>query len=108
MFKGLRAFVIPCPFGQYPQQGPQRSLCLPQRAEDWFFEAPTCTSEIYGALLADEDEITGDESRQLANLENAVGRVVMDHGSSWVHTRSLAPVRWHALRALGVKYPVPS
>ena len=32
--------------------------------------------------MADEDELTGDESRQFVNHENAIGRVVIDHGSS--------------------------
>ena len=55
---------------------------FPKRAKDWFFEGPTYASKIHGALFgADKDELTSDEPRQLANLENAIGRAAMDHGS---------------------------
>lgn len=57
-------------------------LRLPQRAEDWFFEVPACTSEIHGALLARKGQLTGDEPRQLGDLENATGCTVMYHGGS--------------------------
>ena len=56
-------------------------MCLPKRAEDRFFEGSACASKIHGAFLADEDELAGDEPRQFADLENATGRAVMDHGN---------------------------
>ena len=56
-------------------------MCLPKCAEDWFFKGPTCASKVYGTFLADEDELAGDVPRQFADLENAMGRAVVDHGS---------------------------
>ena len=50
-------------------------------AENRFFEGTACASEIRSALLTDEDEITGDDSRQLADLENKKGCVVVDDGN---------------------------
>ena len=49
-------------------------------AENRFFEGTTCASEIRSALSTDEDEFTGDNSRQLADLENKKGCVVVDDG----------------------------
>jgi len=73
--------ILPSFFRQDPQKSKRRRLCLPERAEDRFFEGPTRASKIHGALFcADEDELTGDEPRQFANLENAIGCAVMDHG----------------------------
>ena len=74
-------FKPPSSSRQDLQEGTQRQLCLPKRAEDRFFEGSTYASKIYGAFLADEDELTGDEPRQFADLENATGRAIMDHGS---------------------------
>lgn len=51
-------------------------------AEDRPPEAPGGTNEIHGAIFADEHEPTGDESRQFANLEDAIGRAVVEHGGS--------------------------
>ena len=36
---------------------------------------------MHGALLVDWDELTGDELRQFADLENTMGCAVVDHGS---------------------------
>ena len=72
---------LPGFFRQDPQESNQRPLCLPKCAEDWFFEGPTCASKVYGAFSADEDELAGDVPRQFADLENAMGRAVVDHGS---------------------------
>jgi len=79
-------------FRQHHQKGVQERLRLPQRAEDWFFEVPTCASEIYDAFLADRDEITGYDPRQFTDFESAVGRAVLNHGSSCEPTWCLAPV----------------
>jgi len=75
-------FKLPGFLRQDPQESDKRPLCLPKCAEDWFFEGPTCTSKVYGAFSAvDKDEFAGDEPRQFADPENAVGRAVMGHGS---------------------------
>ena len=60
-------------------------MYLPQRAEDRFFEATTCAGEIRSALSAGRDELAGDDPRQLANLENAKGGVVVEHSSGQKH-----------------------
>ena len=62
-------------------------LCLPQYAENGYFEAPTYASEVQGAPWADEGELTGDEARQFANPKNSRGRAVVDHGGSNAETR---------------------
>ena len=56
---------------------------FPQRAEDRFFEVSACTSETHDASPVDRDELTGDEPREFADLENAMGRAVVNHGDSW-------------------------
>ena len=71
---------LPGFFRQDPQESNQRPLRLPERAEDWFFEGPTRASKAQGAFSADEDELAGDEPRQFADLENAMGRAVVGHG----------------------------
>ena len=43
---------------------------------------PACASKIHGTFSADGDELTGNGPRQLVNLENAVGCVVIDRGGS--------------------------
>ena len=70
---------LPGFFRQDLQEGTQRPLCLPKGAEDRFFEGPTGASKIHGAFWADEDELTGDEPCQFADLENAIGRGIVDH-----------------------------
>ena len=70
----------------------QHRLRLPQRAEDGFFEGSTRASEIHGALPTDGNELTGDEPRQFVDPENAVGRAVVNHGSSCVNVDS-APMK---------------
>ena len=58
---------------------------------------PTCASETRGALWTDEGELSGDEPRQLADPENLVGCVVVDHGRLGAQPgANLAPVerRW--------------
>ena len=72
---------LPGFFRQDPQESNKQPLCLPKCAEDWFFEAPTCTSKVHGAFSADEDEFFGDEPRQFTDLDNAMGCAVMGHGS---------------------------
>jgi len=76
----FQVFKLPGFFRQDRQESNHR-LCLPKCAEDRFFKAPTCASKIHGAPLAvDEDKLAGDMPRQFADLENAMGRAVMDHG----------------------------
>ena len=74
--------MLELPVRQDLQESNQRPLCLPKCAEDWFFEAPTCASKVYGTFGADEDDLVGDVPRQFADLENAMGRAraVVDHG----------------------------
>jgi len=72
---------MPGLFRQHLQKGTERRLCLPQNAEDGFLEVPRRAGETRGALSAGEDELTGDEPRQLADLKNAAGRAVVYHGS---------------------------
>ena len=55
---------------------------LPQRAEDRFFKVSACASKIHSTPPTDKDELAGDESREFADLENAMGRAVVDHGNS--------------------------
>jgi len=81
MVAGFWAQDLPGSFRQDLQDGKQRPLHLPERAEDRFFEGPTCTSKTHGTVFStNEDELPGDEPRQFANLENAVGCAVVDHG----------------------------
>ena len=75
-----RFFVVSGFSRQRLQKEIQPLLYLLQRAEGGFFKVPTCTSEVYGAPLA--SKLTGDESGQLANLEDTAGCVVVDHRSS--------------------------
>ena len=56
-------------------------LYLPERAEDRFFERSTCASKIHSAFSANEDELVGNEPRQFVNLEDGIGRAIVDHGS---------------------------
>ena len=76
-----RTSKLPGFFRQDLEEGTQRPLCLPKGAEGRFFEGSTCASKIHGGSSADEDELTGDEPRQFGNLENAIGRAVVDHGN---------------------------
>ena len=80
------------------QEDKPRRLCLPQRAEGRFFEVPTCSGEIRGAFPADEDELAGDNPRQFADLENALGRVAIHRGGSGVKVQRFrdGPSNWEA------------
>ena len=67
-------------------------MCLPQRAENRFFEVPTRTSEVRGAFPTDRNKLIGDEPRQFGNFENAVGYVVVGHGGSRVNHTGNGPI----------------
>jgi len=95
---------LPGFFRQDPQESNQRRLYLPKCAENRFFEGPTYASKVHGASSADEDELSGDKPRQFVNLENAMGRAVMDH-SGLYGVWSLAPVKRHGPQALYIDHP---
>ena len=74
---------------------------LPQRAEDRFFKVSACASKIHSTPPTDKDELAGDESREFADLENAMGRAVVDHGNSSRTKRDIGAPEVACLNTVG-------